>query len=179
MELYLVTGNENKLKEAREILGMDLKNIDLDIDEIQTIQVKELIVDKANKAFAEIKKPVIVEDVGLYIEAWNGFPGALIKWALKTMDVQGIVDSIKNFSNHKAVAEVGICYFDGINHKLFWGRNSGKITSKLKGKNGFGFDPIFEVNRLYKTLAELNPNQKNRISMRGQAYRKLKKFLRR
>ena len=95
MELLFVTSNENKLKEASQILGFEVKGIKVNVAEIQDIELYNIIEYKTRKAYEEVKRPIIVEDTGLYFEAMNGFPGALIKWVLKSLDNEGIIKIIK------------------------------------------------------------------------------------
>lgn len=85
--LKFATGNDNKLREAQEILGIPLIKADVgDLDEIQTVSVEELIRHKAHGAYVIAGEPVMVEDTGLAFLSWNGLPGALIKWFLKSVD---------------------------------------------------------------------------------------------
>jgi len=79
--IKFITGNKNKLREACQILGMDIESGDAgDLDELQTISVEEVIRHKAEEAYKKIQSPLIVEDSGLVFLAWKGLPGALIKW---------------------------------------------------------------------------------------------------
>ena len=84
--LKFVTGNANKLREAQEILGIDLEQQALDhLHEIQTVDVRKLVEHKAEQAWQELQCPVMVEDSGLIFTAWNGLPGALVKWFEKSV----------------------------------------------------------------------------------------------
>ncbi len=175
-KIYFVTGNEGKLKEAREILKTEIEAISIDLPEIQALEVLDVVKDKAQRAYNEIKKPVLIEDTGVYIKDWNNFPGALIKWMMKTVDCEGIVKMIEPFENKDAYAETVLCYYDGEKFNIFNGKIEGKIVSP-RGKNGFGWDPIFEVEKNSKTFAEMTDDEKNSISMRKIAFEKLREFL--
>ncbi len=176
MELIFITGNKNKLEEARSILGKNIESKDIDLPEIQSLSAEEVAKDKARRAYEIIKKPVLVEDSGFYISAWNNFPGALIKWALKTIGIEKISDYIAGSADKLAVAEACLCLYDGNDYKIFSGKQNGIITIP-KGSNGFGFDPIFMPEGFDKTLGEMSFEEKNRISMRKQAFTKLKEYL--
>jgi non-canonical purine NTP pyrophosphatase (RdgB/HAM1 family) len=169
-EFYFVTSNKNKIKEAEEILGIKLKHIDLDIQEIQSIDVEDIVKDKAVKAFNVIKKPVLVEDTGLFIKDWRGFPGALIKWVLKTM---GIKEFSRLALNKKAVAACAACVSDGKKFIIAVGKVEGKIV-RPRGISGFGWDSIFQPKGYNKTFAQLD---KQKISHRRKALIKLRKNL--
>ena len=176
-EIVFITGNKNKLREAQEILEAPIINESLDLPEIQAINVEEVLRDKAKRAFEIIQKPLIVEDSGFHINSWNEFPGALIKWVLETKGCEGICKSMENYENKNAKTKTGICYFDGNEFQLFFGEQKGKISKEPKGENGFGFDEIFIPKGYEKTMAEMTPEEKNKMSMRAIAFRKFKEFL--
>ncbi len=173
--LYFITGNKNKLREFEEILGFKLKNLNLDLDEIQAIEVEKVIEHKAREAFKKIKKPLIVEDTGLYFEAWNGMPGALSKLFDEAIGYNNLCKLLKN--NRKAKAKTVIGYFDGRNYRNFVGEISGAIAMAPRGRTNFGWDAIFIPLGHKKTFAQMKPIQKNKISMRKIALEKFRKFI--
>lgn len=175
-EITFVTGNKNKLKEVEEILGMKLKHQDIDLHEIQEVSVECVVEHKAKKAYELINKPVVVEDTGFCFDAFNGFPGALIKWVLKYLGRENICKMLNGFDRSaKAVCAVG--YYDGKNFQLFKGEIDGKIADFPKGDSKFGFDPLFIPEGQKKTFAEMSLEEKNKISDRSQAWKKFKEFL--
>jgi len=176
MDIHFITGNENKLKEVKEILNIDIKSKAIDLPEIQALNGIEIVKDKAERAFNKIQKPVLVEDTGVYIEGWNNFPGALIKWMMKTLDCKGISKMIQPFENKKAFAETIFCLYNGQDFNIFQGKINGKIVEP-RGETNFGWDPIFEVEQTGKTFAEMTSQEKNNLSMRKIALEKLKEFL--
>jgi len=175
MLIYLVTGNKNKLREFEEILGFKLKNIELNLGEIQAIEVEKVVEHKTKEAFEIIKKPVLTEDTGLYFDDWNGLPGALAKLFDKTIGYQNLCKLLKN--NRRARAQTVIGYFDGKNYKSFIGEIQGTIARTPKGKMGFGWDLIFIPEGYKKTFGEMTPKEKNQISMRKIALEELRRFL--
>lgn len=177
MPIYFITSNENKVKEAEAILGRKLSKIALEIDEIQEIEVEKVVKDKARKAYLKTKNPVLVEDTAFYLEAWNGFPGALIKWLLKTVGNKGICKLMEKEKNRNVTAKTCFCLCDGKKFNIFTGELKGKIPAKPKGETGFGWDPIFIPQGYKKSFAEMSREEKNQISMRKLALEKLKKFL--
>jgi len=179
MKLILVTGNKDKFKEVREILGseFELENTDLDLEEIQEIDPKKIITRKAEDAYKIIQRPLIVEDNSLNITALNGFPGPLIKWVLKTVGNSGLVKMLSSFPDKSAEAIVIFAYTDGVNTKLFKGTVPGRLIDHDRGQNGFGWDMIFIPDGSSKTFAEMSSNQKNKISPRGIALSHVKEYL--
>ena len=176
MKINFVTSNINKLREIEAILGIKLNQIDIDIDEIQDVDVEKVVKHKAELAFEKIKEPVLVEDTGLYIIAWEGFPGALIKWVLKSMGLEKFCRALNDF-DRSAFAKTCFAYFDGKKVLVFDGVVRGMIAEKPQGDTNFGWDPVFIPQGKSKTFAQMSSEEKNKISMRKKAVEKLKKFL--
>jgi XTP/dITP diphosphohydrolase len=181
-QIVFVTGNDGKFREAREILGegFNLKRVKIDLPEIQGIDVCEIAEEKAKTAFAELKKPVLIEDTGLCFEAWHGLPGALIKWFLmpdKDTGMEKIVKMLGGFDNRKAEAITVFAYCDESGARIFEGRISGTIAESPRGPNGFGWDQVFIPAGHGETFGEMEPEEKNKISMRRNALLKLKEYL--
>lgn len=177
MEIYFITGNENKFKEAKEILNEEIKQIDLDLPEIQEIDAKKVIEAKlleAKKSYPN--HSFIVEDSSLYIDCLGGLPGPLIKWFMKTLDVEGIADLAKKYENQSAKAVTYIGYLNGDEIKFVKGEVKGMIVSPI-GENGFGWDKIFMPEGFDKTFSQMTDEEKNKVSMRKLAFEELKKIL--
>lgn len=79
-QLFFVTGNEGKMMEAQRILGFPIEIVKFDLEEIQSLDLAEIVRHKVLQAYQIVKKPVFVDDVGLYVSAWNGFPGPFVKY---------------------------------------------------------------------------------------------------
>ncbi len=173
---YFATGNTNKLREVNQILELELKQIKVDLIEPQGLNLDEIIKIKAHDAFRKTGKMVLIEDTSLEFEAWNGLPGPLIKWFLESVGNEGILRMLANELNRRAVAKTALAFFDGHKSHVFIGQLQGKITKQLRGKKGFGWDPIFIPEGFTKTFAEMTPEEKNSISMRRKALLKLKEF---
>lgn len=181
-DLVFISGNAGKISELTEILKpINVTNIDIDLPEIQTTEVEEVVREKVLSAWNETHKPLFVEDTGLYItsEPMNGFPGALIKFYFKKLGLDGICE--KNGGND-AYAESVIGYHDGTSVQMFKGTVNGKIAERPQpGPYGFGWDAVFiptehePSNTL--SFAELTPEIKNNISMRNRAGQEFKRFL--
>ena len=177
MVLYFITGNNGKFIEAKADLDpIQIDQKELDLVEIQSLDVKEVIEKKLNEASKFIKGEYFVEDVSLGLDSLNGFPGPLIKWFVKAVGQAEIYDICKVKNNFTATAIATIGYSDGDEIKFFQGEIKGQIVSP-KGESGFGWDPIFVPNGFEKTFAEMTPEEKNKISHRGIAVRKFKEFL--
>lgn len=173
--MIFVTGNHQKLKEFEEILEVKLDSLDLNLNEIQSVEVEEVSEYKARQAYEILKEPVIVEDTGLYFEELKGLPGALIKFFVKKLALGHICSLVKENRNAKAIT--CIAYFDGKELKTFVGETKGEIAIEARGNNGFGWDPIFIPEGYDRTFAELTDEEKMSKFMRKEAIKKLKDFL--
>lgn len=171
---FFATKNENKLREVNKILGRNLKQISVELFEPQGVKVDEVVRKKAEDAFYKTGKFVLVEDTGLEFAAWNGLPGALIKWFLDTVGNEGILKMLAGETNRKAVAKTAVGFFDGTQSRVFVGEISGTIPETIRGTGGFGWDPIFVPDGYEKSFAEMTPTEKNAISMRKLALERMK-----
>ena len=175
-DVVVVTTNEDKLAEINDILGTNHKVSKNDITEIQSLDLDEVIADKAKKAYQIVKKPVLVEDVSLEIKALGGLPGPFVKFFLATLGTEGTVALVKG-KDTATKATCAAAIFDGQNLKIFKGTVYGALSSKNKGKHRFGFDKVFIPKGYKQTFAQMPPALKNQISHRALALRKIKKYL--
>lgn len=175
MELYFITGNKNKFAEASAIIS-GLKQLDIDLDEIQETDAKKVIEHKLQEALTHKKAHFIVEDSSLYFDCLGKLPGVLIKWFWKELGNNGLYDLCRRYNNFEAEAVVTLGYTDGNKIKYFEGRMSGKIVKPV-AKEGFGYDPIFAPEGHNKTYHEMINEEKNKISHRRKVLDKLKKYL--
>lgn len=175
MELYFVTGNKSKFEEVSAVIDW-VKQIEIDLPEIQDIDSQNIIEEKLKTALKHREGNFIVEDNSLLINGMNGLPGPQIKWFLKTIGNQGIFELTKVFGS-KATAKVIIGFAkDSENIHFFEGVIEGEIVEP-RGENGFGWDAIFQPEGHSKTFAEMNVEEKNNFSMRRLAVEKLKDHL--
>lgn len=173
--MIFATNNKDKLKEIKElfneyeIYSLKEKNIDIDILEDEDTFYGNAL-KKAKEIYELTREEVMADDSGLCISALNDFPGVLTHRFLgdNTTDEDRNIDLINrlnNISNRSAKVVCNLVYYDGENTVVGEGVLEGKITNKPRGQNGFGFDNIFELEN-GKTLAELNSDEKNKISAR-------------
>jgi len=172
-----VTHSEGKVSEAEMILGAKLTHYSLDLPEVQAVEVEEVVSLKAQLAYRRLEnQPVITEDTGLYFESWNGLPGALIKWFIKTVGPEGICRMLEPFPNRRAFAKTAVATYDG-ELRIFTGTVNGRIAIQPAGSRGFGWDSIFIPNSAAKTFAEMTLSEKNHYSMRRIAFEEMRSYL--
>lgn len=174
-DLVVVTSNIGKVGEINYILGANYKVSTINIPEIQSLDLDEVITAKAKVAWQKIKKPVLVTDVSLEIEGLGGLPGPFVKFFLKTLGAEETVKLVKGSRRTKVTDAVAI--YDGKTLKIFKGTILGKVVPYAKGTNGFGFDFVFVPDSYNKTWAQMPSSLKNKISHRALALQKLKKYL--
>ncbi len=172
MEAIFVTSNHNKSREAEEILGVELRVVDLDLPEMQDLDVAQVAAVKAASArevLGEPDLPVLVEDSGIVFGAWNGLPGALTKWFLASVRNEGILKMLQKEEDRsaRAVCAVAIAFASG-SVRVFAGEVRGSIAFEPRGERGFGWDPIFIPDGYTETYAELGP-RKHEVSHRARA----------
>jgi non-canonical purine NTP pyrophosphatase (RdgB/HAM1 family) len=156
MDLLFATTNANKRREAARILGLDLESVALDLPEIQALDVAEVAAVKAKAAHAALGRPVMVEDSGLVVGAWNGLPGALTKWFVSSIGPQGILDMLGDGGDRSARAVCAVAVAGlGEGVEVFVGEVTGSLAREPRGESGFGWDPIFVPNGETRTYAEM------------------------
>lgn len=188
MELIFATHNQNKVEEITAILPpvIEIKSLrDINFkNEIyetsKTLQGNALI--KARTIFNQFKRNCFADDTGLEVEVLNGDPGVLsARYAgnqnIAIDNIKKLLRKLKNHDNRKAQFRTVIALIYDRNEYFFEGIIKGKIIREAKGNNGFGYDPIFQPENYFLSFAQLDKEEKNKISHRAKAFRKLINFL--
>jgi XTP/dITP diphosphohydrolase len=182
MRALFVTTSEDKRREVERILGVELEGAALDsndLPEIQALDFAEVAAHKvrtAREALGFPPHPVLVEDSGLVIGAWNGLPGALTKWFLASVGNEGILRMLSGEDRSaRAVCAVAVADAGG-EVRVFWGEVAGEIAAEPMGEGGFGWDPIFVPRGSRLTYAEMGEN-KHEDSHRARAFRQVRGWL--
>jgi XTP/dITP diphosphohydrolase len=170
--LILVTTRAEKAEEARR-MGFAVEQRALDLPEPQALDPAEIVEAKARAAFERLGRPLLVEDSGLAIAAWGGFPGALVKWMETTVGPGGIARMLDAFSDRSATAVCVVAFFDGRNLLVARGEARGTIAAAPRGSAGFGWDCLFVPEGSSRTFAEMAPEEKDRLSHRRRAWEAL------
>ncbi len=195
MKVVFATSNQGKVKEVREALrefGIEVLSLGEVCKELSSPEETgntfcENAYQKATYYSKALKLPVIAEDSGLEVEALNGLPGVFSsRFAGEdSTDEENnlkLIEELKKRNLTCSPARYVSFFFFSFPEKLgFWseGEVKGKVIIEPKGEGGFGYDPLFIPEGYEKTMAELPLKEKNRISHRGKALKKLVKLLRR
>ena len=193
-KLLIGTNNKGKLREIKSLLPKNIKiystskfNLKSPVENGKTFKENSLIKSKyfskktgliclADDSGLEID--FLDKNTGIYSARWAGRHGDFNK-AIKKV-YRELKKKDKNWKNKKIKARficaLSISY---LNKKVVCvlGKGQGHISSKPKGKNGFGYDPIFVPIKKRKTFGEMKPSQKYKIDHRYRAYKKIRKFL--
>ncbi len=188
MELVFVTNNSNKLNEIQSLVSNDiaiksLKDINFhnEIDETElTLEGNALL--KARHIHSKFGLDCFADDTGLEIEALNGAPGVFSaryagKECIAQDNINKVLNELKENKNRSARFITIIALIINDKEFIFKGECVGEITINQKGSEGFGYDPIFLPNSCKLTFAEMDNNEKGKISHRGKAVKKLVEFL--
>jgi len=176
--LILVSSNPHKGIEAERILGMPLLRVSLPLPEIQAASVEEISRYKLEVARTKGYARLLVEDVSLGFDELGNFPGPYVKWLLEAAGGKGLAAMAYALNNRSALAQCCVAYWDGGDEgKLFTGECRGEVLVQPRGEQTFGWDAWFKPHGSDKTFAEMSDAEKDAISHRGNAYRKLAQYL--
>ena len=184
MKVLFLTGNKNKVVEANQILsnlGYEVEQFLVDgltpeFIEPQSssiVDVSKFKIQQALELISETESSnnaLLVEDSGLFIESLNDFPGVYSSYISKTIGNEGILNLLVDKSNRNAEFRAySILYKNGKYFRAL-GICSGKISTQIKGSNGFGFDPIFiPESGDGRTFGEMTDYEKASKSHRGES----------
>lgn len=198
MDLLIATGNAGKVREFRDMLGPeqfvwhDFSNVPAGepVEESgQTFRANACL--KASAYARRHKMWALADDSGLEVDALGGRPGVFsARWAELNGEQRGdaynnktLLKQLENVPEDRRAARF-VCVLalaDPDGRVILTARDTvdGTILRTPRGANGFGYDPLFLIEELGRTTAELSPHEKHRVSHRGKALRQLKELMRR
>src|SRR5574344_1487699 len=185
-DIVFATGNRHKQTESQEILGSTFHLLipadlgyDEDIPETHNT-LDENSLEKVNFIWNKFHKTCFADDTGLEVDALNGAPGVLsARYAGEPKNpANNITKLLKELQNVPAPQRTArfrcvVSLIENGTLYTFEGICEGHITMDKKGVEGFGYDPVFVPSGMSKTMAELSLDEKNKISHRGKAMKKL------
>jgi XTP/dITP diphosphohydrolase len=123
--IALITGNAGKAAEYAAMLGIDVTPAKAELTEVQSLDVTVVADRKVTDAYAQLGEPVLVDDTGLTVHAWNGLPGALVAWFLDTVGAQGILNMATGLTDRRATVITALGYADADGVQVFTGTVNG------------------------------------------------------
>ncbi len=175
MALYFITGSKNKVAEVKAVLP-EIEQLEIDLPEIQELDAHKIIAAKIFEARRHHSNAYMVEDTSLYLDGMNGLPGPLNKWFLKSIGEAGLVKLAQTFGSAGAARTI-IGYADETGAVEFFEGETRGVVVPPQGVSHFGWDAIFVPEGQSKSYAEMSMEEKNAISHRGKALKKLAEFL--
>lgn len=180
-KITFVTGNQKKLEQMRTLLPQVVGKA-IDLPEIQSLDMRDIVVHKMREALALCEPPLLVEDTAFYLDCLQsrdgtpGLPGPLVKWFLHSIGNQGLFELARNAGNVRAIAHTIVAYAPNQNEiHLFEGSLAGSVVAPQT--TGFGWDCILKPDGYDVVLDALSFEQRVAINHRAQAVKKLKDFL--
>ena len=187
-KLVVASGNKNKIREIKTLIGdkfnvvsMADEGIFIEIEENgETFEQNAMI--KAKAIYAICRCPVISDDSGLMVDALGGAPGVYsARYAGEPCNDANnnakLLANLANVSDTSAHFVSAVAFYDGIRELVAIGTVDGKIIFEHQGDNGFGYDPYFFCYEIGKTFGNANSDEKNSVSHRARALKKLVKML--
>ena len=192
MKIFLATGNKHKIKEIEKIFKMDNVEILSINDGIEIPEVEEdgtTFEENSKKKALEIAKftnmITIADDSGLCVDALGGAPGVYsARYAGEhgndAANNKKLLEELKNVKGEdrrgRFVCAIALIDTNG-NSNIVRGTVEGLIKEELNGEGGFGYDPLFYYEPANMTFAELEASEKNKISHRANALKKIEEYL--
>lgn len=182
MKVYFATKNKHKLMEAKAVLAES----DIDVEQIKASypedkdDLMENVARKGARLVADkLKKPVVVEDTGLFFEAYPGFPGPMPKFVFEKIGYEGIFRLLKDRNRNAYFKTVAAYCESGEEPILFDGVMKGRITEKVfnEDRDAMPYDRIFVPDGYDVTISDMELETKNSFSQRAQAFKKLARYL--
>jgi non-canonical purine NTP pyrophosphatase (RdgB/HAM1 family) len=175
-KITFITGNPKKAEYLEKYLGFSVSHKKVDLIEIQSLDLYEIVEHKVREAYKTIQGPVLVEDASLEFRALGRLPGTFIKFFLEEMSEETICWLLDG-KEKWAIAKTVYGYFDGKRLEFFEAQYSGIISEKPKGTNGYGWDRIFIPEGYSETRAEMNEKDHAKNYLEIKPLGKVKKFL--
>jgi inosine triphosphate pyrophosphatase len=175
-QVTFITGNQAKADYLAQCLDYPITHTKLDLVEIQSLDLREVVEHKVRQAYDHVKGPVLVEDVSLEFSAWGKLPGTFVKFFVDEVPFETIC-SLLDGQDRSAIARCVFGYYDGGKVKFIEGKMNGTIAEKPAGDNGFGWDKIFIPEGYTVTRASLDPTDYKLTYATIKPLAELKEFL--
>ncbi|MBI2652082.1 RdgB/HAM1 family non-canonical purine NTP pyrophosphatase [Candidatus Woesearchaeota archaeon] len=177
--INFATSNKNKVKEFKQILEPEIKvnHIKISYPEMRSDNPEEIAKMSAEMLANRLRKTVVVEDSGLFINALNDFPGTCSAYIHKRIGLQGILKLMGGVKERECTYKSAVAYCEhGKKAKSFLGEEKGFVAENVRGNYGFGHDPIFVPEGSNKTYGEVK-NCEEVKKFRRRAVLKLREYL--
>lgn len=183
-DFVFITGNQHKADYLAKWLGTPVNHQKIDLEELQSLDLRAVVEHKARSAYATTGQPVLVEDVALTFSALGRLPGTMIKWFLEEIGNDGLCKIMRGFDNRRATASIMYAYFDGTDLRIFEGHVPGSVAPEPRSsdeatawKSSLSWNSVFIPGGSDKTYAQMSDEELEPFSHRRKAVEELRKFL--
>jgi XTP/dITP diphosphohydrolase len=175
--IHFATTNKHKFEEVKQILSefnIDVKQLEIEKIEPRGEMMETIAKNAAELIANKVKLPIILEDTGIFFEAYNNFPGPLPRYIFESIGYKGILKLLEKENKDAYFKTVAAYCEPGQEPVLFEGISKGKISEKVvnKDKDVMPYERIFIPENSNKTLSDMSRTEKNKISHRSKAFRK-------
>ncbi|MEI7918281.1 MAG: non-canonical purine NTP pyrophosphatase [Candidatus Saccharibacteria bacterium] len=179
--IYFATGNAGKVISLQRYfkqndINIDIERVSVDMIEPQADTSTEVALAKARQAYAQLKKPVLVDDSSFHISALGGFPGPYIKYMLSTIGIVGILEFLKHHDDRSAYFLSSLVYIDDLGQEHIFEDEpyKGTIAERVADVNADNswsdLHKIFIPAGTDKVLAELSDDERKSLDTKGDSY---------
>ena len=174
--VIFITGNQSKADYLAKYLGHPVQHQKVDLDEIQSLELRDIVEHKVKQAYEIVKAPVLVEDVSFEYKALGRLPGTFIKFFVEEVDPETLCRLVDGM-DRTAIGRCMFGYYDGEEFQTFAGELRGVIAEHPAGENGFGWDRIFVPEGYDVTRAQLDDTEYEKVYRIIRPLEELKDFL--
>jgi non-canonical purine NTP pyrophosphatase (RdgB/HAM1 family) len=176
-DFIFISGNQHKADYLAKWLGRPITHQKVDLDEIQSLDLRVVVEHKVREAYKAVKQPVLVEDIALTFHGMGRLPGPFIKWFLEDLGKEALAKLAAKLDTQAATASIKYALYDGEHMHIFAVDKPGRIAPEPRGDNDFGWGSIFIPDGSDKTYAEMTDEEMRPFNHRAQAIVQLKAFL--
>jgi inosine triphosphate pyrophosphatase len=182
-DLVFITGNQNKADYLAKWLGIPVPHQKVDLDELQSLDLRKVVEHKARAAYALVQKPVLVEDIALTFHALGQLPGTFVKWFLQELGPAGMAKLLQPFDDKTATASIMYGLFDGQEFQTFEAHAAGSVPPEPRISDASAWNTSLSWNSIFipdghtKTYGEMTDEELKPVSHRAQAIEKLRAYL--
>ena len=180
IKLSVVTTNDGKFREFSSALvspGIQLERMNISYPEVQSDRLEDVVSFGIDWLSGRLSCSFVIDDSGIFIDHLHGFPGVFSAYALKSLGLNGIMKLMADATSRGAQFKTVLGLYHEGKRTLFEGVCKGSISTTIRGKGGFGYDPLFIPEGRSKTFAEMSMEAKKAISHRGRALGELRSSL--
>lgn len=181
-KVTFITTNNSKFEEVSRVLSamdIEIEQLNISYEEDHDKSIAEIAKDSAKKMAETLGKPVMVDDTGVFIDYYKNFPGPVAKFVFKNIGYEGLFKLLEGV-NKAGHFETAAAYCEpGQEPEVFLGRMGGEfiIRKDLKAPGFMPYMQIFIPKGFDRVISDLTIEEKNSISHRASAFRKLGKYL--